>query len=147
MDAPIYSELFGLFKAGMHNKMGDKVVQDFGLSREIMQEVMEGELINTVSLMESKLEIAQQAVCLVVGYARALRGEEIPKLEISGLLKHFSEGDKTVPKHVQSVIWGEVSVSTCGGGNRVQDVYSILGKASSGAEGEKWANAGFLMSA
>jgi hypothetical protein len=32
MDAPIYSEFFGRFQAGMHNIMGDKVVQDFGLS-------------------------------------------------------------------------------------------------------------------
>jgi hypothetical protein len=33
MDAPIYSDFFGRFQAGMHNRMGDKVVQDFGLSR------------------------------------------------------------------------------------------------------------------
>jgi hypothetical protein len=48
MDAPIYSEFFGRFQAGMHNRMGDKVVQDFGLSRGVMQkfqEVMEGEWI------------------------------------------------------------------------------------------------------
>jgi hypothetical protein len=32
MDAPIYSEFFGRFQAGMHNRMGDKVVHDFGLS-------------------------------------------------------------------------------------------------------------------
>jgi hypothetical protein len=46
MDVPIYSNFFGRFQAGMHNRMGDKVVQDFGLSRGIMQkfqEVMEGE--------------------------------------------------------------------------------------------------------
>jgi hypothetical protein len=46
MDAPIYSDLFGRFQAGTHNRMGDKVVQYFGLSRGIMQkfqEVMEGE--------------------------------------------------------------------------------------------------------
>jgi hypothetical protein len=32
MDLPIYSEFFGRFQAGMHNRMGDKVVQYFGLS-------------------------------------------------------------------------------------------------------------------
>jgi hypothetical protein len=37
MDATIYSEFFGRFQAGMHNRMGYKVVQDFGLPREIMQ--------------------------------------------------------------------------------------------------------------
>jgi hypothetical protein len=45
MDAPIYSDFFGRSQAGMHNRMGDKLVQDFGLSRGIMQkfqDVMEG---------------------------------------------------------------------------------------------------------
>jgi hypothetical protein len=39
---------FGRFQSGMHNRMGDKVVQDFGLSRGILQklqEVMEREWI------------------------------------------------------------------------------------------------------
>jgi hypothetical protein len=36
MDAPIYSDFFGRFQAGMHNRMGDKLVQYFGLPRGIM---------------------------------------------------------------------------------------------------------------
>jgi hypothetical protein len=57
MDAPIYYEFFGRFQAGMHNRMGDKVVQDFGLSRGIMQkfqEVMEGEWIQAGVFREKK---------------------------------------------------------------------------------------------
>jgi hypothetical protein len=76
--------------------MGDKMVQDFGLSRGIMQkfqEVMEGEWTQAGVFRERKMEIAQLDVFVMVGYARALRGEEIRKLEITGLLKHFSEGD------------------------------------------------------
>jgi hypothetical protein len=83
MDALIYSELCGRFQAGMHNRMGDKVVQDFGLSRGVMQkfqEVMEGEWVGAKNLEVKKMEIAQLAVFVMVGYARALRGEEIPKL-------------------------------------------------------------------
>jgi hypothetical protein len=41
MDAPIYSEFFGRFQDGMHNKMGYKVVQDFVFSRVIMQKFQE----------------------------------------------------------------------------------------------------------
>jgi hypothetical protein len=47
MDAPIYSEFLGRFQAGMHNRMGDKKVQYFGLSQGIMQkfqDVMEAKL-------------------------------------------------------------------------------------------------------
>jgi hypothetical protein len=53
------------------------------------------------------MEIAQLAVFVMVGYARALRGEEIPKLEITGLLKHFAEGGKTEPKHVMLSLVGK----------------------------------------
>jgi hypothetical protein len=104
-----FTEFFGRFQAGMHNRMGEKVVQDFGLSRGIMQkfqEVMEGEWIQAGVFRERKMEIAQLAVFVMVGYARALRGEEIPKLEITGLLKHFAEGDKTTPKHVMLSLVG-----------------------------------------
>jgi hypothetical protein len=110
MDAPIYSEFFGSFQDGMHNRMGDKVVQYFGLSRGIMQkfqEVMEGEWMQTGVLRENKMDISQLAVFVMVGYARDLRGEEIPKLDITGLLKHFAEGDKTTPKHVMLSLVGK----------------------------------------
>jgi hypothetical protein len=109
MDAPIYSDFCGRFQAGMYNRIGDKVVQDFGLSRGIMQkfqEVMEGEWIQAVAFREREMEIAQLVVFVMVGYARALRGEEIPKLEITGLLKHFAEGEKTTPKHIMLSLVG-----------------------------------------
>jgi hypothetical protein len=108
-DAPIYSEFFGRFQAGMHNRMGDKVVQDFGFSRGIvqkLQEVMEGEWINAGSLMESKMEIAKLVMFVMIGYAQALRGEVIPNLEIAGLLNHPAEGDKTVPTHIMLSLVG-----------------------------------------
>jgi hypothetical protein len=111
IEAPMYSEFFGRFQAGMHNRMGDKVVQDFGLSRGVvqkLQEVMEGEWIGAENSEVKKMEIAQLAVFVVVGYARALRGEEIPKLEITGLLKHFAEGGKTEPKHVMLSVMGRL---------------------------------------
>jgi hypothetical protein len=109
MDAPIYSDFFGRFQAGMHNRMGDKVVQDFGLSRGIMQkfkEVMEGEWIQGGVFRERKMEISQLAVFVMVGYARALRGEEILKLEITWLLKHFAAGDETSSKNVMLSLVG-----------------------------------------
>jgi hypothetical protein len=109
MDASVYSDFFGRFQAGMHNRMGDRVVQDFGLSRGSMQkfqEVVEGEWIQAGVGRERKMEIAQLAVFVMVGYARALRGEEIPKLEITGLLKHFAEGDNTTPKYVMLSLAG-----------------------------------------
>jgi hypothetical protein len=100
----------------MHNRMGDKVVQDFGLSRGVMQkfqEVMEGEWIGAENSEVKKMEISQLAVFVMVGYSRALRGKKIPKLEISGLLKHFAEGGKTDPKHVMLSLVGRFKQEDC----------------------------------
>jgi hypothetical protein len=58
------------------------------------------------SLVEKKLEIVQLALFVTVGYTRALRGKEILKLEITGLLKHFSKGDKTDHKHIMLSLAG-----------------------------------------
>jgi hypothetical protein len=46
------------------------------------------------------MEVAQLEVFIIVRYARALRGEEISKLEITGLLKHYAEGERTEPTHI-----------------------------------------------
>jgi hypothetical protein len=73
---------------------------------QTFQEVMEGEWIGAENSEVKKMEISQLAVFVMVGYARALRGEEIPKLEITGLLKHFAEGSRTEPKHVMLSLMG-----------------------------------------
>jgi hypothetical protein len=52
------------------------------------------------------MEIDQLAVFVMVGHTRVLRGEEIPKLEITCLLNHFSEGDRTEPKHAMLSLVG-----------------------------------------
>jgi hypothetical protein len=44
--------------------------------------------------------VAQLACFVFFGYARALRGEEIPKIELTGLIKYFSDGATTNPPHV-----------------------------------------------
>jgi hypothetical protein len=79
------------------------------------------------------MEIAQLAVFVMVGYARTLRGEEIPKLEITGFLKHFSQVDKITPKHIMLSLVGRFNqedgerqhylpvVAVTGSGLRIRD--------------------------
>jgi hypothetical protein len=46
---PIYNGWYDRANTGMHHRMGDKVVQDYGLSRNAviaLQEIMEEELLN-----------------------------------------------------------------------------------------------------
>jgi hypothetical protein len=68
---------------GMHHWIGDKVVQDYGLSRKAviaLQEMMEEEWGTARLEAAKRLEIAQLACFVFLGYARALRGEEITKI-------------------------------------------------------------------
>jgi hypothetical protein len=46
-----------------------------------------------------RLEIAQLACFVFLGYARALRGEEITKIELSGVRTYFADG-ALEPRHV-----------------------------------------------
>jgi hypothetical protein len=85
MGVPIYHRWYDRAKTGMHHWMGDKVVQDYGLSRNevIALQVMMEEEWGAARLEAGKrLEIAQLACFVFLGYARALRGEEITKIEL-----------------------------------------------------------------
>jgi hypothetical protein len=76
MGVPIYHGWYDRAKTGMHDRTGDKVVQDYGLSREAVispQELLDEEWLTACSVF--------------LGSARELRGEEITKIELSGVRK------------------------------------------------------------
>jgi hypothetical protein len=86
----------------MHHRLGDKVVQHYGLSRKAviaLQEMLEEEWLAARLEAGKRLEIAQLACFVFLGYARALRGEEITKIELSGVRKYFADGAME-PRHV-----------------------------------------------
>jgi hypothetical protein len=52
------------------------------------------------------MEVSQLACFVFLGYAPALRGEEISNIELSGTLKHFKEGGTAQQKHVTKYVVG-----------------------------------------
>jgi hypothetical protein len=85
MWVPIYHGWYDREKTGMHHRMGDKVVHNYGLSRNAviaLQEMMEEEWWAAQLEAGKQIEIAQLACFLFLGYARALRGEEITTIEL-----------------------------------------------------------------
>jgi hypothetical protein len=71
------------------------VVQHFGLSREAaveLQFLLGIEWYLTGMGAEKKVEVAQLACFLFLGYTRALRGEKNCKIELTGIFKYFEEG-------------------------------------------------------
>jgi hypothetical protein len=86
----------------MHHRMGDKVVQDYGLSKQgvvALQVGLEKEWEAARDNAGNRLEIYQLACFVLLGYDRALRGEEITNIELSGVRKYFGDG-ATEPQHV-----------------------------------------------
>jgi hypothetical protein len=83
----VFHDWFDRFMWGMHNRMGDNVQQDLGLTADIMVKLMERlELDWEVAENggDEGLWIAQLGVFCLTGYARALRGEEkrLPRLNL-----------------------------------------------------------------
>jgi hypothetical protein len=102
MGVPIYHGWYDRAQTGMHHRMGDKIVQDYGLSRKAamaLQGLLEAEWAASRESAPKRLEVAQLACFVFLGYARALRGEEITKIELGGVRKYFADG-AVEPKHV-----------------------------------------------
>jgi hypothetical protein len=108
MGLPIYHGWYDRANTGMHHRLGDKVVQHYGLSRKAviaLQEMLEEEWLAARLEAGKRLEIAQLACFVFLGYARALRGEEITKIELSGVRKYFSDG-AVEPRHANLSLIG-----------------------------------------
>jgi hypothetical protein len=78
------------------------VVLDYGLSRKAaiaMQGLLEEEWAAAQHDTVKRLDIAHLESFVFLGYARALRGEEITKIELGGERTYFTDG-ALEPKHV-----------------------------------------------
>jgi hypothetical protein len=81
--APVYHGWYDRAQVGMHYHMGDKAVQNYGLSKQAvmpLQVVLEREWQAAGDSRVKKAGVAQLACFVFFGYARGLRGEEIPKI-------------------------------------------------------------------
>jgi hypothetical protein len=128
MGVPIYHGWYDRSQVGMHHRMGDKVLHEYGLSKQAgvaLQVGLEKEWEAARDKAINRLEIAQVACFALLGYARALRGEEITKIELSGVRKYF--GDRaTEPRHVTlSLIGGFKQVE--GGQHHFLPVAAVAG--------------------
>jgi hypothetical protein len=68
----------------MHHRIRDKVVQHYGLSKQVviaLQVVLEREWQAAGDSRGKKMGVAQLACFAFFGYARVLWGKEIPKIE------------------------------------------------------------------
>jgi hypothetical protein len=105
---PTYGYWFERFILGCHKRMGDIVVSDYALSKDIYLELMNQleEDWDDAYTEAEKDKVATFANLLNYGYLCGLRGEEIMKTDISGFLKYLDIGasDLTNPHVIVPLI-------------------------------------------
>ena len=125
---PTFSDWYERFGLGLHKRMGDHIIQDKAISVEVMVELMrnfEVDWNRSVNLGESDGKLSKilfPALFSVVAYVLGLRGEEVPLMDLSGTLKHFSRAVSMVPDS--------------DGQERAHAVVALLGRFK-GEKGEK----------
>ncbi len=90
---PTYGDYFECFVHGMHKRMGDIVRPDRALSIPIMLkliDLVENDWMNAPA--SKRLKLALEGAFYTLAYTLALRGEEVPLIELNGLQAHWSKG-------------------------------------------------------
>lgn len=98
---PTNSYWFERFANGVHRRQGDMVKPDLGLSLEqmvVLMSMFEKEWVNSPDPSEAGTTILFAALFMLVSYLGGLRGEEVPLLDLGGMIKYFQQG-VSHPKH------------------------------------------------
>jgi hypothetical protein len=112
---PSHGEFFERFSKGLHERMGDKVRQDMGISIELMHELMrryEEKWIQVGPDRARQGSVLFPALFCVVAFCCALRGEEIPMMSLSGTLAHLVDGRNHRLQHVVVALVGRFKNET-----------------------------------
>lgn len=109
---PTHGEWFERFTKGMHERMGDKVMQDLGMSIELMHALMSRFDTQWEEAAEDRMKqkmVLFPALFVVVAFCCALRGEELPLMRLFETQAHMNESvnHPTMP-HVIVVLMGRM---------------------------------------
>jgi hypothetical protein len=137
-NCPSYGYWFERFMRGVHKQIGEEVCSDHALSVKVLHKIP-GHLDHgwrDALTPESRKEIVEIAFFLVSGFCLGLRGEEVVKLDIAGLLTYFEAGrDHCAHPHVMIPLLGHFKGET---GERWH-LLPIVWKTRSGIEAGVWA--------
>ena len=98
---PTFGDWYERFGVGLHKRMGDSVRQDRAISVLQMRALMNEFEKDWLSLAEQgnsdeeREKVLFGALFAVVAYVVALRGEEVPLMDLAGTRNHFSSAVKT----------------------------------------------------
>ena len=109
-NSPTNSLWFRRFLLGCHKRMGDVWIPDRAITVDeihVALGILEEGWGKSGLEFGERMEIALTGALLVIGFAAALRGEELPQIDLGPMNKHWEEGDRHPRlKHVPLVLVG-----------------------------------------
>ena len=93
-ESPTYSYWFRHFMTGCHRRMGDTWLPDKAVTIDKILHgyiLLEEDWVKFEGDRDMRLQTALTAMILVGGFSGALRGEELPKIELGAIRKHWDE--------------------------------------------------------
>jgi hypothetical protein len=119
-ECPTYSDFFERFCKGMHKRMGDIVRPDRALSHNILKQIMVAVERDWASASEAgKLKFALEGAFYLLAFVIALRGEEVPLIEMRGLRSHWVQATQHEKPHVKVTLLGRFK-------NEIGECYHIM---------------------
>jgi hypothetical protein len=131
---PTYGEFFERFVRGLHKCMGEIVRPDRAISIEIMKELCNELERDWEWNVANRLVITMEATFYLVAFCCALRGEEVPLVDLHGSFKHWEDGEKGILPHVVVPLLGRFKGKT--GEN--YHILCIVSTTNHGLEPRKW---------
>ena len=126
------------FSKGMHERMGDLVKQDLGITIEQMHALMkryEDRWIKAGPSRELQKQTIFPALFALIAFCCALRGEEVPLVHLDGIVRHWDEAvNHPVHPHIVIALMGRFK-------NEVSEKYHLMPlvvRTRSGLEPLKW---------
>lgn len=134
---PTHGEWFERFQKGLHERMGDKVRQDLGVSIELMHALMkryEERWVSARGNHRLQQNVLFPAVFCIVAFCCALRGEEVPMMSLGGIIKHMKDGLAHKTPHVVIALVGRFKNET----SEQNHLMPVVVETSTGLQPGKW---------
>lgn len=132
---PTYSDFFEWFNKGLHKRIGDIIRPDRAISLEIMKALMSAVDQDWAEAnVLDKLKYALEGTFYIIAFTLALRGEELPLIELRGISKHWAQGLQHSTPHVVITLLGRFK-------NEIGESYHlmpVLYTTPRGLEPGKW---------
>jgi hypothetical protein len=104
---PTYSDFFEHFNRGLHKRMGDIVRPDRAIAHAILKELMAAVERDWIRASDAaRLNLALEGAFYVLAFTLALRGEEIPLIELRGIHRNWNYGMQHAKPHVVITLLG-----------------------------------------